>query len=142
MMLAFSLESKTILSENAVGQKSSKVSRNSIYVYGQRATEEGGRRFENNPFLCMVPYENEDIINAVNYLQVYFLVYTSLFSSRQMCFDGLYLKVFRPSHSRILCEEFELSKTRRIYQDWRSLLWCMCGYLNINQFITVGFLLP
>lgn len=74
MMLAFCLESKTILSENAVRQKSSKVSKNSMYVYDQRATEEGGRRFENNPFLCMAPYENKDIINAMNYLQVYFLV--------------------------------------------------------------------
>lgn len=59
-----------------------------------------------------------------------------------MCFDGFYLKDFRPSHSRILCEVFELSKTRRIYQDWRSLLWWMCGYLDVNEFITMGFLLP
>lgn len=64
MMLAFCLESETILSENAVKQKSSKVSRNSIYVCDQRATEEGGRRFENNPFLCIVSCENEDIINT------------------------------------------------------------------------------
>lgn len=70
MMLAFCLESKTILSENADRQKSGKVSRNSIYVYDQRATEEGGRRFENNSFLCIVSYKNEDIINTVNYLQV------------------------------------------------------------------------
>lgn len=50
MMLVFCLESKTILSENAVKQKNSKVSRNSIYVYDQIALEEGWRRFENNPF--------------------------------------------------------------------------------------------
>jgi len=35
-----------------------------------------GKKFENNPFLYMVPYENEDIMNTVNYLQVYFLVYS------------------------------------------------------------------
>lgn len=63
-MLVFCLESKT---ENAVRQSSRKVSRKSFCVCDQRATEEGRKRFENNPFLCMVPYENEDMIDTMKY---------------------------------------------------------------------------
>lgn len=95
----------------------------------------------------MVPYENEDVINTMNYSKVYFLVYSSLFSHRHvhMCIDGLYLKDFSPLMPEFCVKYLDFPKLTgvyMIYQDWSSLLWCTCGYLYVNDFITVGFILP
>lgn len=80
----------------------------------------------------------------MKYLQVYFLVCGSLFLSREVDFDGLYLKDFSPLTPEFWVSYLDFPKItaeHMMYQDWSSLLGCMHGYLDVSEFLTLGFLL-
>lgn len=78
----------------------------------------------------------------MKYLQVYFLVYGSLFLSGQVHFDGFYLKDFSPLTPEFWVSYLDFPKItveHMMYQDWSSLLWCMHGYLDVSEFLFTGF---
>lgn len=58
-----------------------------------------------------------------------------------MYFDGLYLKDFSSLTTEFCVRYLDLSKIivdHVMYQGW-SFLWCMCGYLDVNEFVSEGF---